>query len=281
MNNSKFLSVTKVVMASLLLILAGCTVSSAAPTPTGEGLSAVSTIVASRIPLSTRTLPPATQTLSPMPTLTSTPNPTPTPTAQPTATETPVAIPTPSGQNDNAKVLWLLETNNGCQLPCWWGITPGQTTWDAAERFFNTFTTTILSAPTSSPNSMSYSPLIPLPSEDYIAGTTSPVYSVRNGIVDVIRTNVSIGNTSSGALSQHTLAAFLATYGAPTEVWLSTFSTPPGGGPGTGSLPFITILFYPEQGIAVLYYAPGERVEDMIHGCPQAYLVLYFPLTGM
>ena len=30
----------------------------------------------------------------------------------------------------------MLETNGGCELPCWWGITPGETTWQAARDFF-------------------------------------------------------------------------------------------------------------------------------------------------
>lgn len=30
----------------------------------------------------------------------------------------------------------LMENNAGCSLPCWWGITPGKTIWQEAERFF-------------------------------------------------------------------------------------------------------------------------------------------------
>jgi hypothetical protein len=27
------------------------------------------------------------------------------------------------------------ETNGGCKLPCYWGITPGETSWDVASMF--------------------------------------------------------------------------------------------------------------------------------------------------
>jgi hypothetical protein len=37
------------------------------------------------------------------------------------------------------RMLQLLFTNGGCDLPCFWGITPGKTTWDYANVFFSTF----------------------------------------------------------------------------------------------------------------------------------------------
>jgi len=263
MRNCKRLSVTKIVMTALLLILAGCTASSTALTPPGEGLSDISTIVTSLTPLSTRPLTSATQTPSPTTILTSTSAATPVPTDQPTTTETPIAISTPPGTSLTRQVLWLYETNNGCQLPCWWGITPGQTTWNTAERFFNLFASTILSASTSSPNSMSYSPIIPLPSEVFREDTVSPIYSVRDGIVGQIGTRVSIGNTPPGYLTQYMLSTFLTTYGQPSEVWVSTYSAP------YSDLPFRVALFYPAQGIAALYSDNGVRQGELVHGCPQ------------
>ena len=32
------------------------------------------------------------------------------------------------------KIFELLRMNNGCELPCWWGITPGETQWADARR---------------------------------------------------------------------------------------------------------------------------------------------------
>jgi hypothetical protein len=45
------------------------------------------------------------------------------------ATATDISTPTPelSLQEREAQVIELLKTNKGCQLPCWWGITPGET----------------------------------------------------------------------------------------------------------------------------------------------------------
>jgi hypothetical protein len=30
----------------------------------------------------------------------------------------------------------MLETNGGCELPCWWGITPGETSWEETQQMF-------------------------------------------------------------------------------------------------------------------------------------------------
>ncbi len=54
-------------------------------------------------------------------------------------TDTPVSTFSPT--EASARLQDLLKTNAGCRLPCWWGITPGKTTWDEAEEYLKTFTT--------------------------------------------------------------------------------------------------------------------------------------------
>jgi hypothetical protein len=71
---------------------------------------------------------------------------------QPTYTSYPTKRPTP-----NMTSIWLtveaqrlpeevqqrafdtIKTNNNCRLPCFWGITPGKTSWAEAEEFLGTF----------------------------------------------------------------------------------------------------------------------------------------------
>lgn len=75
--------------------------------------------------------PPALYTLTldvkPSETATSTPTSTEIPALTPTTTWTP--LPTLSAQDAQVKIKELLETNSGCELPCWWGITPNKTLW--------------------------------------------------------------------------------------------------------------------------------------------------------
>ena len=276
MNDWKSLSAVKLFVVIIFFTLAGCTATSPVATPSGEAVSSVSTIVATPA-LPTQTPLPATPTPSTTPTLTPTPSspPTSAPTVTPTATETPYAIPTPLGTEVTEQVLWLMETNNGCQLPCWWGIIPGQTEWQAAEKLLVLFDAHIYTVSASGFDY--YNPSIPLPVGLFSVNQVSPIYAVQNGIVQKIETLVPIGDTASAYFAQYVLPTFLTTYGQPREIWLSTYRS----AFEEGDLPFFTVLFYPDQGIMAVYEDNGERRGDLVEGCPQedivSYLVLQVP----
>jgi hypothetical protein len=53
-------------------------------------------------------------------------------TITPTRTNTPTLIPTLPLEEAMARIAELEETNGGCEYPCYWGITPGVTTWEDA-----------------------------------------------------------------------------------------------------------------------------------------------------
>lgn len=269
----------------MFLVLAGCTVASTEVTPSLQMVSTDSTIGVSP----TQTLHPIAMTPSTTlnkastPTSTATiqpPTPTFTPTPQPTATETPVSIPTPPSVEVRQQVLWLLENNNGCQLPCWWGITPGQTQWAVAEEFLSRFDQNIYEN-SAIPEQIYYGVSIPLPPEVFTVDQTELGILVQDGIVEIIETDVSIGDTPPGYLSPYMLSTFLTTYGEPSEVWLFTYPSPF----EEGDLPFIVVLFYPNQGIAALYSDNGVLQGGMVYGCPQenpvSVLSLWSPLLGL
>jgi len=94
------------VYAITLLFLFGCSIS--VPQP----------------PDQTSTLE-ASPTLSPLPTHTPTPHP---------ATSTLTPFPLLATEDLENKIFELLRTNNGCDLPCWWGITPRESSWENAKR---------------------------------------------------------------------------------------------------------------------------------------------------
>lgn len=52
---------------------------------------------------------------------------------------TPTPVPTLTGEQKDRFLEAMLETNGGCELPCWWGgrIVPGKTTLGEAEWFFH------------------------------------------------------------------------------------------------------------------------------------------------
>ena len=106
-----------VLLIIMLGLRAACTsiASDATPTP-------LSYLIASSIPSSS-------PTHSPSPTETSTDTPT-----RILATNTRTPFPPLATDELENKIFELLRTNNGCELPCWWGITPGETRWEDAER---------------------------------------------------------------------------------------------------------------------------------------------------
>ncbi len=78
-----------------------------------------------------------TPTIKPSQTVTQIPRHADTPTLVSTSTWTP--LPTLSEQQAREKINGLLETNNGCELPCWWGILPNETKWTEASHFLRPF----------------------------------------------------------------------------------------------------------------------------------------------
>ncbi|MEZ4518001.1 MAG: hypothetical protein R3C44_14670 [Chloroflexota bacterium] len=81
-------------------------------------------------PTETRLRPTETPTATAVP-LTSTLTPTP----LPTSTSTPTPVPTLTIEEEDGLVRHLMETNGGCQLPCWWGIAFGATVESVKQQF--------------------------------------------------------------------------------------------------------------------------------------------------
>ena len=80
------------------------------------------------------------------PTTTLTPAETPLPTASqtPTSAATWTPLPTLSEEDKIDIIRILIKTNGWCRFPCWWGITPGKTTWQEAKQFLGTFSNKII-----------------------------------------------------------------------------------------------------------------------------------------
>jgi hypothetical protein len=66
----------------------------------------------------------------------------PTWTQTPNITDTPTSTPWPSQYARN-RLLNLYSTNGYCRLPCWWGITPGETTYNEMKLLFAPYAETI------------------------------------------------------------------------------------------------------------------------------------------
>jgi len=143
----------------------------------------------------------------------------------------------------------LLENNGGCKLPCWWGITPGKTTWTEARQILEKVSL-FMSEPGSTETfyvDLHILPPYPYPFTRYMEHS----YHIENGVVDYI----SVYNFDLAP--NYYLSNFLETYGQPTEIWMRTYSKYE-----MGLHPFLVDLFYRDKGI-LIEYSTGEPLKEI------------------
>lgn len=191
------------------------------------------------------------------------PSETATPTASPSATSVPTPtftpLPTLADAQAQAEILDLLKNNAGCKLPCWWGITPGETTWQEAIHFLQSLSPRIVrwgqGEITTETINRSGGFNIYLDVPEYIRQKNNLYMSfpVSENIIYRIITHATIP-----------LSELLTTYGKPSEVWVRV-------DPNAlyFDLPFVMAIYYPEQYIIATYYdeiAVYSR-QGYIYGC--------------
>lgn len=214
--------------------------------------TAVAAIEMTILPRSPSPEPMATSTrASPAPTASSMP-PTATPLLQVTSTATalPTMVSTLTPEEKWESIQQLFETNGGCQLPCFWGIAPGETDWKTADQILRPLADEIT--------------LFGLPdpfTAEVRLGNIDPderrrfYFSVEDGVVRDFSGRASL-------LPFYAPASILAKYGPPAEVYLVA-----GGDYSSGTIPFSVTLFYPQHGFWLLYGTDGVRVDDHYNGC--------------
>lgn len=133
----------------------------------------------------------------------------------------------------------LLLTNGGCELPCWWGFTPGKTSWTDIEAFFTRFSATILPFERDEGYTHYYVEF-DIENENFVYD----FFVDNNNIVEVI-----LGQ------QHYSIHDFLVLYGQPREIWLYSDGEVPGPS-------FIrVILFYPDKGILSLYWGKSNLIR--------------------
>ncbi len=235
-----------------IVSIAGC-MQSSPTTPTAPLLTA--TLTPSPTPAHTNTLT-LTATLTPSPTQT------PTLTVRPpTPSNTPLA--TLTQEERNALVVDLYLHNGGCQYPCYWGWTPGKTTWEEADRFIS---------------SLGYQPYVIEPGRRYEVElqnwqdeiTVGAFVSVENNVIQSIRgyQNVLLISPRFTELSQKlSVHSIFEEYGPPDRIIV-------GLGIKSEEYPKETSywlsLFYDKKGFMILIVPDDEaaRVDKSYQICP-------------
>ncbi len=251
-----------IAIASLVILTSGCvkdieTVLPLTNPPVLSSPTPKQRLRETKAPADRTVLPSATSTKSVTPTIEmSTPTPLP-------PTWTP--LPTLNSEEASEFVSKLLQDNGGCLLPCFWGMTPGITTWDKAMSFLQSFTRVdTFKASTS----IYIAAQIPFP---VYLGTVSHDYEfIENKLVSIEAYN--------GKLAPiFFLPEFLRTYGVPTGIYIRTFREEE-----AKSQPFLIDLFYPEKGI-LMEYSGGKGVDNAdyvvncLEGLNSPFLYLWSP----
>lgn len=190
-------------------------------------------------------------------------------TVKPTATNVslietavPSPIPTLPLREKEIIVSELYQTNGGCELPCWWGIVPGETEWQTAKDFLSTLATNI-STGTQFESDPFFSVEVDIPVPENLSeyGFLRHTFFVRDGIILRIYPEGPWGTSKIGTVSE-----ILNSYGSPTEVLLDTLGYVFVAG---DNYPFHVVLFYPEKGMLIRYYDEAELTDGYLIGCIQ------------
>lgn len=191
---------------------------------------------------------------APTPTVTKTPIPTNTPTPSPYPTSTP--IPTMLPEEVTEYVRELLLTNNGCRLPCFLGITLGETTWKEVEKIFLPIAYKIAPpAPGMDPASAYVT--LHVDKSLYPKEFIELRFLMQGGVVVEIQGGI-------GLVQSYNLSEFLMTFGKPSEIHLGTWVSRR----YISDFPFSFSLYYPDLGIIADYWATTNVSEDLVIGCP-------------
>lgn len=241
----------------------GCTQQQVVKPPAGETISPVAVVSPTYL---LRTRMPETRliaTASPSVTLSAMSTHTSVPTTKPTETQTWSPAPKLPPQKAQALVRDLLENNGGCRLPCWWGMTPGQTDWNTAKYYLDTFVKDI----------EVYQEGQIKQGDESIQWTSYRIHYVSQsneenvfivGVMKGIVQEIWIGGNAVRKL--FLLGHLLSNYGPPDEVYIKAHRYTNEGGP----LPFTFLLNYSSHNFWAEFNLDGEVEWSSIKGCPQS-----------
>lgn len=173
-------------------------------------------------------------------------------------------MPTYSAQQVDTKIKELLETNGGCQLPCWWGIVPNKTSWPEASHFLNPLLVDVGQG-----TSATYSK----DGEQHIATNFSVYFEVPNiskqgRILFSVQDDIVIGMSVYPPVgeNQYRLHDLMALLGPPNQVLINAQST----SPVSELPPAVLTLDYSDIGVWASYgYIPSLDGNSLLI-CPKS-----------
>lgn len=164
------------------------------------------------------------------------------------------------------KLLDLYENNGECELPCWWGVTPGVTTWE--EVYERLAPLGYVAPPIVHENITRYEFEFAVPTELSSLGYFWPELAVKNDVV----TAISINSSYIEHNFDYSLTGLLKSFGVPEEIWIKPTVE------SMTNVPFYEIrLFYPAKGILISANGDAEIRDNNFIICPNEFKLENYP----
>jgi hypothetical protein len=155
-------------------------------------------------------------------------------------------------------ILQLSKNNAGCQLPCWWGIIPGKTSWKLTQDNLLPYAIKIMGSDFNAlPGTKIHTAYFSVPIEYNSRGILIQTYTVKSDQIEMIEVNPI--NTPRFFLS-----ALLYEYGMPNRILVRTFKEA-----REGKLPFYLLLYYPNDGFMAVYRNDAKLQDGDVISCPE------------
>lgn len=184
----------------------------------------------------------------------------------PTVPQPPIGLPLtftplPTYSHENAQqIVMELYENALCDLPCWWGIIPGQTDWREAWQFLERFATNqwpwdnLLLESQKLPGYMYFQVFLNVPKTDDEFNYFSLNHLIF--VISIDTFNVDYIDVNTGNIDDYTIPALLRKYGEPENIYVYLSDHP---------LPQYTgvtlILYYPQHGFISSHFTTVTAEE--------------------
>ena len=198
---------------------------------------------------------------------------TPSPTDQPTQTPTLIPIPTLSERDALETFVNLIKNDRGCNLPCWLGVTPGQTRFEEVENAFSRFSA-IASTKFSSQSAFIrvFFPNFKTATHD----TATEINPAEDGkVYRILVYAVAYQNINGPAnytnpefqslWQRYFMPEVFARHGVPEKIFLDTTLI---AADTATAYPFVLWIVYPEQGFLIRYAGNNSKIGENIRICP-------------
>jgi hypothetical protein len=171
-------------------------------------------------------------------------------------------MPTLSAAEESALLSELLATNGGCELPCWWGIVPGETNVDTAR---NDLTSKGFRWGEDNSAGMRVADDFGVFIEFEIEGAIIQSIGASGGYLTGTKDSLAYSRAFARGWQRYSVAGMLNRHGIPTRVLVySPFRADPGGGPS-----YHLLVFYESLGIEIEYRGNAEQINGgRYRACP-------------